>query len=197
MDLSLRCSPHPGPHHPLPPWPSCWKFLLGLGEWATRAMSLNKQASVVCGFIIKFPRERRAEGWERGGSRGREGTAEGRWILGTSQFGGVPQASIETTCGTQEEVQDCSAKEESFRGLPGHLAGKSEVGPSQPRGLLPSSPLWRPSSKPLGHSCCCDPYPLWGGGSATQDWSRLAKSCCPPTLLRPVRPNLLHGPKDH
>ena len=62
MDLSLRCSPHPGPHHTLPPWPSCWKLLLGLGEWATHAMSLNKQASVVCGFIIKFPRERRAEG---------------------------------------------------------------------------------------------------------------------------------------
>ena len=62
MDLSLHCSPDPGPHHTLPPWPSCWKLLLGLGEWATRAMSLHKLASVVCGFIIKFPRERRAEG---------------------------------------------------------------------------------------------------------------------------------------
>ena len=140
--------PRPWP----PPHPSSlavgWKLLLGLGEWATRAISLNKLASVVCGFIIKFPRERRAEGRERGGSRGREGTARGRWILGTSQLGGVPQASIETTCGIQGEVQDCSAKEESFQGLLGHLAGKNEVGPSQPHGLLPSPP-WSPSSKPL------------------------------------------------
>ena len=85
------------------------------------------------------------KGWEQG----KGGDCWGEMDLGHQPVRGCAQASIETTCGTQEEVQDCSAKEESFRGLPGHLAGKSEVGPSQPRGLLPSSPRWRPSSKPL------------------------------------------------
>ena len=74
----------PSPHHTLPPWRSCWKVLLGLGCQPHAHMVLNKQASVVCGFVIEFPQKWREVGmsswslWgqgadKRGGSRDREG----------------------------------------------------------------------------------------------------------------------------
>lgn len=81
IDLSQRCSPGPSPHHTLPSWRSSWKVLLGLGCRPHVHMGLNKQASVVCGFIIEFPQEWRDVGAElpelRGEKRVRAGEGGG------------------------------------------------------------------------------------------------------------------------
>lgn len=56
----------PSPRHALPPWWSCWKVLLGLGCQPHAHIILNKQASVVCGFIIEFPKEWKEVGMSSG-----------------------------------------------------------------------------------------------------------------------------------
>lgn len=59
-DLSLRCSPTTAHTTPFLPGRPVGNSCSAWGTGPHVHMGLNKQASVVCGFIIKFPREQRS-----------------------------------------------------------------------------------------------------------------------------------------